>query len=462
MFPTTPRYGTVNISQPVNALTGKPTTHAWNAVYCPGYLDSLTFTNYAVRPMYVMVYDQSPLPPQNVVPTDPNYIKPKMIITINPAVSSTVPTTTSFDINYLIDKLNYTDQRDFFKQAITFAYSTDPSIFKGNPGAYAVKVVGAISIGQYKGFDPLHHLINIGQGSEGDPSVGYDVTVGGPIDTLCKNVYNDGWRKVRWNYVSAAYSGFSYWKNAAVFVNQKFPNSQIGITSKNGPSTTFTKANFDAHIAALNAWVAFCVANNIKSIGLGNEEGNSLPTSQWVADGVADPITYIFQKLAAKSIELAPTLPGDFEFTISISQGEVNKAAAALKANPHAFNRVGLNAYDTATLMSSHIIDAKAKFQKAGITNLFVTECGKDYGINDPIYGGSPVNGSTPAVAGDEHLQAVDYVQRRNVNDSLNVDTTWFCYNDHGVGGGTPYRDQFGLVKMDGTRREAYTAILAS
>lgn len=456
MFLESTRFGIQTIKSPANVQSMIITK-------APGYLRALEITNTTLTTYYALFYDQQTVSPVNVAVGATGYVAPKVVFEVPPATALNSKGKLLKNDLQLQDKTQYTNNKDYFSNAISVAFSSDPLVFKPASGIYPLSLIASISYGRTVSFDPNLEALNIGQ--EPHPAViengttvvqsGYfDTRPGGNLEQLCQKYVADGWKNVRFNYVSPTYSKFSNWKDAALIVKNYFPNMLIGITAANGQSGGVTKTQFDTFVAGLPDWVSWCQTNGIKRVGLFNEEANHCNVSSYTSAGISDYKTYIVQQLFAASITAKNTLGANVEVSGSFSEGERNTFAAQFTAGTaNSIDKFSLNAYDTVSNMANHLVEAKAQFTINNVCKLNITECSKDYGINDPIYGGT----IGTANSGNEYEQASDLVQRRNVIRALSLEVFWFCGIDGGVGGVV---DQFGLVTTSGKNRKAYEALV--
>lgn len=472
-----PRYGVQPVKSPTNTTTGKPSAAAYAFTRSPGYLNTINLQNVVVKTIYALFYDQPLLPTANVAVGAPAYVAPKLVLTAIPAVSTTIPTNSSFDATVLSDTANYAGSDDYFKNGIVVAFSTDPAVYKPNPNTYPIALTGGLCLGKYTGFNPEMHAINIGQ--EPHPAIvengvtvvqnGYfDTRPGGALQQMCQNLYADGWRNVRFNYVAPTFSKFQNWKDAALVVKSYFPNMRVGITASNGQVGGVTKDNFDYFISQIPVWVQWCVDNGIKRIAFANEEGNSshVNVASYTSAGISDYVTYMYQKLFDVSLLVDPIIPKGIETgstkSISFSSGEAPKVAALVASNyPHAIDMFFMNQYSDLWTYANNVTDYKTKFTINGVCRFGISEANITYGNFALAYGGTRNTGTVAGVCGDEHLLAIDMVVRRNVADALGLQFEGFCYIDHGVGG-TNSQDQYGLVTITGVKHEAYLALLSA
>jgi hypothetical protein len=480
-----PRFAPQPVKSGINNTTGKPNVAAHVMASCPGFINDLNLKNYATRTIYVLVYSQPFLPPSNVLPTDPNYVAPKMVLTAAAAVSTTQTTDTSFDLAYFSDPANYSDGKDFLDNGFTLGFSTEATYFKANPGLYPILATGNYCYGKNTGYSSVLDAINVGREAHPavpafgpypsipagmsdtrpiDPANG--LPNGGGVHQMCQGLVADGWDNIRQTYVAPTYSKFYNFQEATLIMLQYFPYLRVGVTCKNGQVGGATKANFDNYITLLPAWVQFCVDKGIRRIAIGNEEANGgYNAASFTAAGITDVGTYMYQKLFDASLALAPLLPRGPEtgstLSISFSTGEAPKVAALVAANyPHAIDMFFLNAYGTVSTFANSVANYKPKFTINGVVRFGISEANIDFGNFSPVYGGVKATPTVPGTVGDENKLATDMLIRRNICHGLGVQFEAFNHKDGGVGGPNT-QEQYGLVKLDGTEHLAYRALLS-
>lgn len=451
------RFGIQTVKSPVNV-------QQMVMLKGPGYLRGLEVTNTTLNTYYALFYDLTALPP--AVPVgDPAYVAPKLVLEVPPATALAAKGKLIKTDFQLQDKSLYAGGKDYFTKGICVDFSASPTVIQHATGVYPLSLVASVGVGRMTGFNPAMHGLNIGQ--EPHPAVvengvtvvqaGYfDLRPGGNLEQMCQSYLIDGWQNVRFNYVAPTFSKFQNWKDAALVVKSFFPNMLVGITAANGQPGGVTKTQFDSFVNnKIPEWVSWCQANGIKRVGLFNEEANHANDDSYENAGISDYKTYIVQQLFAASVAAKNTLGANVEVSGSFSEGERNTFATQFAAGTaHGLDKFYLNAYDTVPNMVNHVADAIVQFTVSGVCKLGISEYSKDYGINDPIYGGT----IGQANSGNEIEQASDMVQRRNYYDAVGLEAFGFCGIDGGVGGVV---DQFGLITTTGKRRRAYDALLA-